>query len=511
MTPTDAVKARLRPLYLAVILQSFSLWVPVEKLFMTSIGFDAASVGIMAAAYAGVVPLLEVPSGILADRWSRRGVLMVANIALMLSALIGGLSTNVGSYIVAALFLGVFFAMRSGTIESIVYDTVLEETGSSDTFERSIGRVRFVESAALVIGALAGGALAEVSPLRVTYLLTVPFVAGSIFVLLALREPRLHEAEAGEPLRRQVVTTYRAILERGRVRSVVAMMVLTALVLQLMLEFGPLWMVALAAPAIVYGPHWAGLMAALGFGGLIGGRLGFTSPARIGFVGAAMVASSLALTTSHNTVVVVGAQVLLLLLVMAVSIPITRRLHDAVPSGIRAGVSSGVGTLTWITFMPIALVFGAVSNSAGVHAAGWIFVAATAVTAAVMVAFVFRQPTEAAVAAEAQPPVPVFAPERFLPHDDAEWPGHWATPPPAWNELPAVSRGSAEALVAVRDAITSLPPQPREVIELRDVEGRPPAEVSATLDIDTDTERALLHQARGHVRAQLESHFAGGE
>ena len=50
----------------------------------------------MAAAYAAVVPILEVPSGILADRWSRRGVLMAASAALALSALIGGLSHNVG-------------------------------------------------------------------------------------------------------------------------------------------------------------------------------------------------------------------------------------------------------------------------------------------------------------------------------------------------------------------------------------------------------------------------------
>ena len=32
------------------------LWVPVEKLFMSEIGFDPAAVGLMAAAYAAVVP-----------------------------------------------------------------------------------------------------------------------------------------------------------------------------------------------------------------------------------------------------------------------------------------------------------------------------------------------------------------------------------------------------------------------------------------------------------------------
>ena len=43
---------RLLPLYVASLSQWLTLWVGVEKLFMTSIGFDAASIGLMAAIYA---------------------------------------------------------------------------------------------------------------------------------------------------------------------------------------------------------------------------------------------------------------------------------------------------------------------------------------------------------------------------------------------------------------------------------------------------------------------------
>jgi MFS family permease len=78
----------------------------------------------MAAVYASVVPLFEVPSGVLADRWSRRGVLILACVAAAVSVTIGGLSQNVATYMVAALFLALFFAMQSGTVESIVYDAV---------------------------------------------------------------------------------------------------------------------------------------------------------------------------------------------------------------------------------------------------------------------------------------------------------------------------------------------------------------------------------------------------
>ncbi|MDX6247504.1 MAG: hypothetical protein QOF10_864 [Kribbellaceae bacterium] len=127
----SGLSRRLVPLQLAAFLQGVGFWVPVEKLFMTEIGFDAATIGVMAAAYAGLVPLVEVVSGVLADRWSRRGVLVVAALAMLVSVLIGGLSNNVITYIVAALVLGVYFAMYSGTVEAIVYDTVLEETGSS--------------------------------------------------------------------------------------------------------------------------------------------------------------------------------------------------------------------------------------------------------------------------------------------------------------------------------------------------------------------------------------------
>ncbi|MGH2678330.1 MAG: MFS transporter, partial [Actinomycetota bacterium] len=269
---SSVLRRRLVPLYAAAFLQSLALWVPIEKLFMTTIGFDSASVGVMAAVYAVVVPALEVPSGVLADRWSRSGVLILASIAAIISVVIGGLSQSVASYMIAAVFLGVFLALQSGTFESVVYDTVLEETGGSDAFEKTMGRVRLVESAALVASALAGGAIASIAPLRLTYFLTAPLLAASCVVLLWFREPRLHKAEATEPLRRQFAATYRTILAPGALRAIVALTVASSVLMQGMLEFGPLWLVALLVPAFLYGPHWAGLTSALGIGGVLGAQ-----------------------------------------------------------------------------------------------------------------------------------------------------------------------------------------------------------------------------------------------
>lgn len=510
MSSEGVLGRRLVPLYSAAFLQSFALWVPIEKLFMTSIGFNSASIGVMAAVYAVVVPLLEVPSGVLADRWSRRGVLALASLASIFSVVIGGLSQDVATYMVSAFFLGVFFAMQSGTFESIVYDSVLEEMGTSEAFERTIGRVRLVESVGLVASALAGGVIAEVAPLRITYFLTAPLLAMSFVVLLLFREPQLHKAKEAESLRRQIATTYRTIFEPGRLRLVVMLTVAGSLLMQSMLEFGPLWLVALGVPAFLYGPHWAGLTSALGIGGLLGAQSWITRRWATVVLAGAIIACCVVLTVSRLALLVVGAQVLLTLLVVAVSIPVTRRLHDAVPSTIRAGVASGVGTLTWLTFVPLALVFGVVSEGAGVDRAGWFLVANAVVTALLMmVVLPATQPrlVPAPLLLEpAQELQSAFDADRFFPADDPEWPGHWAEPPTAWDELGLRVEG-AEALEEARVAIVEMPRALRQVIVLRDIEGRRASEVGQALGLSCDEEQAMLHQARSFVRARLERYF----
>jgi MFS family permease len=390
-----ALRRRLRPLHVAVFLQGFMLWVSVEKLFMTELGFDAAAVGVMAAAYAAVVPLLELPTGILADRWSRRGVLILSSVAITLAALLGGLSQNVTMYVVSALLFGVYVACYSGTLDSVVYDTVLEETGAGDDFQRRLGRVQAVEAVALVTSALAGGWLAGLLDPRVTYFLTVPFALASIAGYALFREPRLHRAAEPVALRRHLGLTVRAVTRRRALLPVVTLGVLVAVISQLVFEFGPLWLVALAVPAAAYGPYWAGLVSTLGFGGLLAGRLRLDRPVNAWAAAAAMTVAALLLTTDTGLVAVTAAQVILALLTGLAAIHVSAVLHDAVPSAIRSGVASGVSSLSWLAFLPVALGFGALSTAHGVHRAGWLLVA-LAVLAGILLAATARSARPAA-------------------------------------------------------------------------------------------------------------------
>ena len=395
--PSPAVLARrLGPLRAGVALQGFLLWVPVEKLFQTQIGFSAASIGLAAAAYAAVVPLLEVPSGILADRWSRSKILMVASAALAASSLVGGLSTNVGTYIAAAMILGVYFALNSGTIDSIVYDTVLEETGSSALYEKWIGRVRIAEGAAFAASALAGGLVAEWTSARLTYFLAVPFALSSLIAFARFDEPQLHRAAEPVALRRHVATAFTAMTHVPQIRQVMLLAALAALLSQAVFEFGPLWLVSLHAPAAAFGPYWAALVATGGLGGYLTSKLPLGRRGPVLLLAVVLAAAPVLLATSNSVLAVAIAQTALLLVVAIVGIHAGLLLHDAVPSGIRTGVSSGVGTLSWMLFLPFSLVLGWLIRVHGVRPAGWVLLAAVGVVAVLLAASARRPPLPSA-------------------------------------------------------------------------------------------------------------------
>ena len=376
---------RLLPLQIGVALQGLILWVPIEKLFMTQIGFDAASVGVMAAAYAAVVPLLEVPSGILADRWSRSWVMILGCVALMISSLLGGMSHSVIAYVIAAMILGIYFAFSSGTVDSIVYDTVVEETGSNALYEKWIGRTRAVESAAFVLSSLAGGVLAQYTSARFTYFVTIPLVGLAIIAFLRFHEPRLHQAAERVTLRSHIALTFRTMITSRAVLRVLLLVAAAGLLTQAVFEFGPLWLVAQAAPAVLYGPYWAVLVSTFGIAGLLIAKLNLERRLMLAVLIILSLTASLLLTWTRSLTVLVAAQVVLGLVLAIIGIHAGRLMHDAVPSSIRAGVSSGAGTMTWVLFLPFSLVFGWAAQENGVHWSGFMLAGAVVVVGVLLV------------------------------------------------------------------------------------------------------------------------------
>ena len=94
------------------------------------------------------------------------------------------------------------------------------------------------------------------------------------------------------------------------------------------------------------------------------------------------------------------------------------------------------------------------------------------------------------------PPARTVDADRFQ-GDGDPYPDHWKEFP---RPTPA---GRAVESEALRAALAALPDPWRRVVILRDVEGRPPAEVSAATGLTAEQQRDMLNRARELLRENL--------
>jgi hypothetical protein len=215
-------------------------------------------------------------------------------------------------------------------------------------------------------------------------------VGLAVVAFARFNEPRLHRSAEPDALREHIRTTLRAITRQPEVLQILLLAALAGMVSQAIFEFGPLWLVALHAPSALFGPYWALLVSTLGLGGYLISKLHIDG--RLTAIALACVAPPAALTLTIRpslTTVILGQTALALVLAL-IGIHAGRLLHDAVPSSIRAGVSSGAGTLSWVLFLPFSLGFGWLARQQGVERAGWILVAAASVVGVLLVVSAFR-------------------------------------------------------------------------------------------------------------------------
>jgi MFS family permease len=382
-----AVEKRLRPLYLTAFLQGFALWYAVEKLFMRSIGLSDALIAISTSIYFVVMMVANVPMGVLADRWSRKGVLYLGTTALVGSSAVCGLAHSFLVYAIGTLMWGLFYVCYSGTYDAVVYDVVLEETGSAEGFERHYGRAQMAEFLGILAGALASVLVVQFLTIRATYFLTVPITCCAFISLRAFSEPLLHKAR-NEPLSAHLGQIVQAFLTNWTIARIVICMVCAAQVMRLLFEFSQLWYLALGLPKYWYGPVNALLLS----GAVAGGYLASKLPVgRLAVLATAIF--TLAISSGLFVKVapaVIAAQSLTMAGIVILTVMLNRYLHDEMPSTIRTGASSVAATAGYGMFVPVAITFGLTSQHQGIFHASWFLTGALILLSAGLITLVVR-------------------------------------------------------------------------------------------------------------------------
>jgi len=335
----------------------------IERLFWQERGVGVQGVVWCEIIYSLTVTLLEIPSGVLADRSGRRRMLLLCGVLDVAEFVILLFARDFWAFGLAVFLAGVGKALCSGSENALLYDSLLAE-GKQDHFEKLLGRLTAIDMAGSIAAALSGGLLANWFGYEFNYIVSACSMCAAFLVILTLREPpmvtkREGELTGGPQYAKQALALFRA-------EPLLLLYCLTGTVLGACInyldEFWQLLLEGVGVPVLFFGTVSAGVLLCRIPGNLLAYRL------KERFRYRAILIAILAVNVLGYTAVFLTRSLLCLIPMAVVSLAagivdplVGGYLHHRAESGVRATTESFVSLALRFFSMPVGLVFGYVS------------------------------------------------------------------------------------------------------------------------------------------------------
>jgi len=168
------------------------LFAPYIQLFMVKVrSLSESQYGLLQSLYYVVVVLTEVPSGVLADRLGRKGILFLGALVNGLGCWVFALSHGFWSFALGEVLFGLGTAFVSGADSALLYDSLAEEQRESE-YPRAEGAAQATWLAVTALGyPLSDRLLVHDGNPVLAYWITGALSFLGAAVALAFREPRV--------------------------------------------------------------------------------------------------------------------------------------------------------------------------------------------------------------------------------------------------------------------------------------------------------------------------------
>jgi MFS family permease len=188
------LQANIWKLYLFCFFQHLIFAYVIERLFGLERGITIQQMVYIEIIYAAVVMLLEIPTGVLADRWSRKNLIIICAVFTFFEFYILIFAFNFWLFALSSVAAAVAGALESGTENALFYDS-LKLTGKEREFEKVIGRKNIFASLSNILAALGGGLMASHFGYTSTFWFSLIGVSLSVFIAFTLYEPEIRTEE----------------------------------------------------------------------------------------------------------------------------------------------------------------------------------------------------------------------------------------------------------------------------------------------------------------------------
>jgi MFS family permease len=210
---------------------SASLIWGINTLFLLDAGLNNLEAFAANAFFTAGMMLFEVPTGVVADLRGRRVSFLVGALTLMGSTLLYVLLWQVHApfwgWALVSVLLGLGFTFFSGAMEAWLVDA-LHHTGYTGELDAVFGRGQAVGGAAMLIGSVLGGVLAQATNLGVPFVVRAALLLATFALAFFLMQDIGFTPERGKRPGPEVRRIFRESLRYGLGQPPVRWMMLTS-------------------------------------------------------------------------------------------------------------------------------------------------------------------------------------------------------------------------------------------------------------------------------------------
>jgi MFS family permease len=192
---TSSYKSFLRNYYLSIFFYDFIFAYAIYTVLFNIKGLSTFEISILLAWWALTSALFEIPSGALADYWSRKKILTLSPLIKILCFVTWFFANgNFYLYALGFLFWSISQSLVSGTREALLYDE-LTFFGKKEDYERALSKRNFYFNISIGTSYAIGGFIAHYYLDYILIISIIPLFLSTIFAFMMTESPKVKSTE----------------------------------------------------------------------------------------------------------------------------------------------------------------------------------------------------------------------------------------------------------------------------------------------------------------------------
>lgn len=187
----DYINGNIKKYIMYAIFSDLLILGPILTIFFLAKGLNFTQIFTIGAVNSLFVVLFEVPTGAIADKYSRKLSIIIGCIMWIISLTIYIYAQNFITFIIGEIIFSIGMTFKSGAETAILYDS-LKLSHRESEFQTIVGKARSYFLYASALGSLLAGFVYTYN-IYLPFIISIGFIAISLVVAFTFTEPKQHE------------------------------------------------------------------------------------------------------------------------------------------------------------------------------------------------------------------------------------------------------------------------------------------------------------------------------